>query len=268
MTASSPRRPRTIRSSSLALAAQATERIGLATGVAIAFPRAPAVTALAAWTLQRLSKGRFTLGLGSQVKGHIERRYGMALVAAGPVDARLCRRAAGDLGMLAERRHQARLRERALQAQPDGAAVRAAADRAPATSRSSSPRSTRSCARSPARSPTASARIRSARRAISRRSCCRRRARARRRPGATSPALRCAAMPLIATAPDRAGLERAGARRAGADRLLRLDPDLSDRLRDRRATARSRARCRAIRGRSAGRRCPASSTTRCSTTTR
>jgi len=68
----------------LALAAQATERIGLATGVAIAFPRAPAVTALAAWTLQRLSKGRFTLGLGSQVKGHIERRYGMAWTPPGP----------------------------------------------------------------------------------------------------------------------------------------------------------------------------------------
>ena len=68
----------------LSLAAQATERIGLATGVAIAFPRAPAVTALAAWTLQRLSKGRFTLGLGSQVKGHIERRYGMAWTPPGP----------------------------------------------------------------------------------------------------------------------------------------------------------------------------------------
>jgi probable F420-dependent oxidoreductase len=68
----------------LALAAQATERIGLATGVAIAFPRAPAVTALAAWTLQRLSNGRFTLGLGSQVKGHIERRYGMEWTPPGP----------------------------------------------------------------------------------------------------------------------------------------------------------------------------------------
>jgi probable F420-dependent oxidoreductase len=56
----------------------------LATGVAIAFPRAPAVTALAAWTLQRLSKGRFTLGLGSQVKGHIERRYGMVWSPPGP----------------------------------------------------------------------------------------------------------------------------------------------------------------------------------------
>jgi probable F420-dependent oxidoreductase len=68
----------------LALAAQATTRIGLATGVAIAFPRAPAVTALTAWTLQRLSDGRFTLGLGSQVKGHIERRYGMAWTPPGP----------------------------------------------------------------------------------------------------------------------------------------------------------------------------------------
>ena len=68
----------------LSLAAQATSRIGLATGVAIAFPRAPAVTALAAWTLQRLSKGRFTLGLGSQVKGHIERRFGMKWTPPGP----------------------------------------------------------------------------------------------------------------------------------------------------------------------------------------
>lgn len=68
----------------LTLAAQATTRIGLATGVAIAFPRAPVVTALAAWTLQRLSRGRFTLGLGSQVKGHIERRYGMQWTPPGP----------------------------------------------------------------------------------------------------------------------------------------------------------------------------------------
>jgi probable F420-dependent oxidoreductase len=68
----------------MALAAQATSRIGLATAVAIAFPRSPAVTALGAWTLQNLSRGRFTLGLGSQVKGHIERRYGMRWSAPGP----------------------------------------------------------------------------------------------------------------------------------------------------------------------------------------
>src|SRR5712692_11901862 len=68
----------------MALAAQATSRVGLATAVAIAFPRSPAVTALSAWNLQQLSRGRFTLGLGSQVKGHIERRYGMPWSAPGP----------------------------------------------------------------------------------------------------------------------------------------------------------------------------------------
>ncbi len=61
----------------LALAAQATSRLHLTTAVAIAFPRSPTITAMSAWTLQKLSKGRFTLGLGSQVKGHIQRRYGI-----------------------------------------------------------------------------------------------------------------------------------------------------------------------------------------------
>jgi len=61
----------------LTLAASATERLLLGTSVAIAFARSPTATALHAWTLQKLSRGRFTLGLGSQVKGHIRRRYGM-----------------------------------------------------------------------------------------------------------------------------------------------------------------------------------------------
>src|SRR5437762_7372458 len=68
----------------LALAAQATGHVSLATGVAVAFPRSPAITALSAWTLARLSRGRFTLGLGSQVKGQIGRRYGMRWSPAGP----------------------------------------------------------------------------------------------------------------------------------------------------------------------------------------
>lgn len=59
----------------LGLAATTTHRISLTTAVAIAFPRSPMVTALTAWSLQRLSRGRFILGLGTQVKGHIERRY-------------------------------------------------------------------------------------------------------------------------------------------------------------------------------------------------
>ena len=42
----------------------------LSTGVAIAFPRAPMVTAQIAWDLQRASNGRFALGLGSQIRKH------------------------------------------------------------------------------------------------------------------------------------------------------------------------------------------------------
>jgi probable F420-dependent oxidoreductase len=68
----------------MALAAQATRRLNIGTAIAMAFPRSPTVTALSAWTLQRLSQGRFTLGLGSQVRGHIERRYGFKWSAPGP----------------------------------------------------------------------------------------------------------------------------------------------------------------------------------------
>jgi probable F420-dependent oxidoreductase len=59
----------------LAIAAEHTQRITLGTNVAIAFPRSPLVTAQTAWDLQALSRGRFQLGLGTQVKGHNERRY-------------------------------------------------------------------------------------------------------------------------------------------------------------------------------------------------
>jgi probable F420-dependent oxidoreductase len=68
----------------MALAAEATARLKLATSVAIAFPRSPTVTAMSAWTLQKLSRGRFTLGLGTQVKAHIERRFGLPWSPAGP----------------------------------------------------------------------------------------------------------------------------------------------------------------------------------------
>ena len=60
----------------LAIIAEHTERIVLGTNVAISFPRSPMATAQVAWDLQQLSGGRFQLGLGSQVKGHNERRYG------------------------------------------------------------------------------------------------------------------------------------------------------------------------------------------------
>src|ERR1700742_813643 len=68
----------------MALAAQATSKLRIGTSVAIAFPRSPTVTAMSAWTLSKLSKGRFTLGLGTQVKAHIERRYGLPWSPAGP----------------------------------------------------------------------------------------------------------------------------------------------------------------------------------------
>ena len=68
----------------LALVAAATERVHLGTSVAIAFARSPYVTAQAAWTLQKLSGGRFELGLGSQVRGHIQRRFGMQWQPPGP----------------------------------------------------------------------------------------------------------------------------------------------------------------------------------------
>jgi len=60
----------------LLIAAEHTKRIGLSTGIAVSFPRSPMVIAQMAWDLQRLSRGRFALGLGTQVKGHNERRYG------------------------------------------------------------------------------------------------------------------------------------------------------------------------------------------------
>jgi probable F420-dependent oxidoreductase len=52
--------------------------LDLYTNVAIAFPRSPVHLAHLAWDLQRLSEGRFALGLGSQVRAHVERRYGSA----------------------------------------------------------------------------------------------------------------------------------------------------------------------------------------------
>src|SRR5690242_4175199 len=56
-------------------AALSTKRIEMGTAIALAFPRSPTVTAYTAWDLARTSRGRFILGLGTQVKAHIERRY-------------------------------------------------------------------------------------------------------------------------------------------------------------------------------------------------
>ena len=61
----------------LALAARATERITLRSGIAVALARNPMSLAILANDLQLISGGRFQLGLGSQVRAHIERRFAM-----------------------------------------------------------------------------------------------------------------------------------------------------------------------------------------------
>lgn len=68
----------------LAVAAQATRRVHVGTSVAIAFARSPFATAMSAWTLQKISQGRFELGLGSQVGAHIRRRFGLEAHPPGP----------------------------------------------------------------------------------------------------------------------------------------------------------------------------------------
>jgi probable F420-dependent oxidoreductase len=68
----------------LAVAATATSRIRLGTSIAVAFPRSPMVLAHTAWDLQAASGGRFILGLGSQVKGHNERRFSVKFESPGP----------------------------------------------------------------------------------------------------------------------------------------------------------------------------------------
>jgi len=69
---------------SVAAAALATERIEFNTGVALAFTRSPMVTAGIAWELAEASEGRFSLGLGTQVRAHIERRYSAQFQPPGP----------------------------------------------------------------------------------------------------------------------------------------------------------------------------------------
>src|SRR6188508_502150 len=58
--------------------------LDILTGVAVAFPRSPMVTAQVAWELADATGGRFRLGLGTQVRAHIERRYGSDFDHPGP----------------------------------------------------------------------------------------------------------------------------------------------------------------------------------------
>src|ERR1700721_775335 len=54
---------------------QHTSRVTLGTSVALAFPRSPMLSAVSAWELQRATNGRHILGLGSQGRPHLERRF-------------------------------------------------------------------------------------------------------------------------------------------------------------------------------------------------
>jgi probable F420-dependent oxidoreductase len=60
-----------------ALIAEHTRQMQFGTAIAVAFARSPATLAYTAWDLAQASGGRFILGLGTQVKAHIERRFGM-----------------------------------------------------------------------------------------------------------------------------------------------------------------------------------------------
>ena len=104
----------------LVLAATSTSRVTLEPRVAIAFPRSPMVLAYAAMDLQNLSNGRFRLGLGTQVKGHIERRFSTEWSAPGPAHPRIRAIPACHLGLVA-RRHPPLLPRRPLQLFADDA---------------------------------------------------------------------------------------------------------------------------------------------------
>lgn len=68
----------------LVLAAKAAPGLELGTAIAVAFPRSPMVMAMTAWDLARMSKGKFMLGLGTQVRGHITRRFSTEWGRPGP----------------------------------------------------------------------------------------------------------------------------------------------------------------------------------------
>ncbi|MDC0362004.1 TIGR03617 family F420-dependent LLM class oxidoreductase [Halioglobus sp.] len=60
----------------LVIASEHAPQLDIATGIAVAFPRNPMHLAYQAWDLQKFSQGKFMLGIGPQVKAHIENRFG------------------------------------------------------------------------------------------------------------------------------------------------------------------------------------------------
>ena len=68
----------------LPVAGMEAPELELGTAIAVAFPRSPMVTAMTSWDLARLSAGKFLLGLGTQVRGHITRRFSTVWDSPGP----------------------------------------------------------------------------------------------------------------------------------------------------------------------------------------
>jgi probable F420-dependent oxidoreductase len=68
----------------LVMAAEHAPQLDIATGIAVAFPRNPIHLAYQAWDLQKFSGGKFLLGIGSQVKAHIEKRFGQEFSPPAP----------------------------------------------------------------------------------------------------------------------------------------------------------------------------------------
>ena len=68
----------------LALASQAAPELEMGTAITVAFPRSPMVMAMTAWDLARMSHGRFMLGLGTQIRPHIIRRFSTVWDSPGP----------------------------------------------------------------------------------------------------------------------------------------------------------------------------------------
>ena len=182
------------------------------TGISVAFARSPMVSAGLAWELAENTGGRFRLGLGSQVKAHVERRYGAEFAPPGPRMRDYLRGGAG-LPSRVPRRGAPRPRRPVLQAL---ACCRRSGHRAAttsATSRSTCRPSARGCARWRGRWRTASTSTRSTPCRTCTNGSCRRWPTARRRPDArratSTSSSRCSPSPATRPRIGSALVERA-----------------------------------------------------------
>ena len=119
----------------IAVGAAATEKLEFGTGIAVAFARNPMTLAVLANDLQLLTKGRFMLGMGSQIKPHITKRFSMPWSHPAPRMRELIL-AIRAIWKTWETGEQARLPGRVLHAHPDDAVLQPRARTPTATPRS------------------------------------------------------------------------------------------------------------------------------------